>query len=709
MIKLTTIVVSLSAIVAAATIPVTVTAGSRSNPFLDDSVREYQGYSAGSRYYYKKRVKKSKKRRKRAHRKNKRSTAPVVATENVRVQKELKTAGFYNGPLDGKLDSYESRVAVMQYQLSHGLPQTGELSPDLKGVLLQQGNIAELTEHLHNAGETQHDKGRRLQAALKVQGFYNATIDGDFGSKSQAAMRLYQQAKGMTPSGALLPEQEQELVAASIQQIQNQQAQADQALQQLASSQPSHQTTPSLTPPVQQQPASDQVMDQEEIAEQQQSAQLQQNQSDSTTQLSEVLEDSSAEDAQHDKVAPGSSQLAVTKVEERLPLSTSLNQSASNSSERVPEGDTIAPVDGDDNATGDADSNMSEIPGTDQHKEKSDWTCSKRLFGGCKDGALPLPEITSDVLQNGDTSDIHKICRPRDYDCVLKVMRDTGAGNQALRFFEHTGAFVSDFQELGEIDVVSADAAFAANVIHYELLVNGTPNLVSLESNLTEAERARPDIRQLREKGLSLFNDHFVRKESLAQGSRFIVEADFAKCNACRNKVFARAEFAHDVDSKGVYQGYQLLRVLPSSLDSDTADTIENLKIGEIHDTSYAGGCYCSFSPILPDGNIVANRDKRYLFISAHFSGNAWMNIDGRDVELSATQCNVGTYDTDAGERCVYSVYRASGTRVQIDLQATKHCPPESAECEVIDYDATITVEKEGLRQVVKAKGSCGC
>ncbi len=567
MIKLTAIVMSLTAIVAAAIIPDTVAAGSRSNPFLDDSIREFQGHSAGSSYYYKKRAKKSKKRRKRAYRKNKRSTAPAVATEDVRVQKELKKAGFYNAPLDGKLDSYESRVAVMQYQLSHGLPQTGELSPDLKGVLLQQGDIAELTEHLHNAGETQHDKGRRLQAALKVEGFYSSTIDGDFGSKSQAAMRLYQQAKGMTPSGALLPDQEQDLVAASKQQLQNQQDQADQVLKQLASSEPSHQTTPSQTPPVQQQPASDQVMDQEEIAGQQPSAQQQQNQSDSSNSQSEVLDDSSAEIAQHDKVAPGSSQLAETKVDERLPLSTSLNQSASNSSERVPEGDTIAPVDGDDNTTGGADSNMSEIPETDQDEEKSDWTCSKRLFGGCKDGALPLPEITSDVLQNGDTSDIHKICRPGDYDCVLKVMRDTGAGNQALRFFEHTGAFVSDFQELGKIDVVSTDAAFAANVIHYELLVNGTPNLVSLESNLTEAERARPDIRQLREKGLSLFNDHFVRKESLAQGSRFIVEADFAKCNACRNKVFARAEFAHDVDSKGVYQGYQLLRVLPSSLD----------------------------------------------------------------------------------------------------------------------------------------------
>ena len=699
MIKLTAIVMSLTAIVAAAIIPDTVAAGSRSNPFLDDSIREFQGHSAGSSYYYKKRAKKSKKRRKRAYRKNKRSTAPAVATEDVRVQKELKKAGFYNAPLDGKLDSYESRVAVMQYQLSHGLPQTGELSPDLKGVLLQQGDIAELTEHLHNAGETQHDKGRRLQAALKVEGFYSSTIDGDFGSKSQAAMRLYQQAKGMTPSGALLPDQEQDLVAASKQQLQNQQDQADQVLKQLASSEPSHQTTPSQTPPVQQQPASDQVMDQEEIAGQQPSAQQQLNQSDSSNRQSEVPQTSSVAVVQHDKVAE-------TEVVERLPLSSSLNQSAFNSSEPVPEGDGITPVDGDDNTTEIADSNISEIPGIDQHEEKSDWTCSGRPFGACKDGAQPLPEITSNVLQNGDTSDIHNICQPKDYDCVLKVMRETGAGNQALRFFEHTGAIVLDFQDLGTIDVVSAEAIFAANTLNYLLLVNGNPNLVSLGSNLTEAELARSDIRQLRKKGLSLYNNYFVRKEPFAKGSRFIVQADFAKCNACRNEVFARAEFAHYVDSKGVYQGYQLLRVLPSSLD---AGATENLRIAEIHDTSHAGGCYCSFSPIFPDSKIVANRDKRYLFISSHFSGNAWMNIDGRDVELSAMQCNAGTYDTDAGERCVHSVYRTSGIRVQLDLQATKRCPPEPTECEVTDYDATITVEKEGLRQVVKAKGSCGC
>lgn len=89
-----------------------------------------------------------------------------------------------------------------------------------------------ISTHLSNTGYSQHDKARRLQAALKVQGFYTATIDGDFGPNSQAAMRLYQQANGLTPSGALFPEQELELVAASVQMLQQKHAQNNMSLTQ---------------------------------------------------------------------------------------------------------------------------------------------------------------------------------------------------------------------------------------------------------------------------------------------------------------------------------------------------------------------------------------------------------------------------------------------------------------------------------------------
>ena len=122
--------------------------------------------------------------------------------------------------------------------------------------MLQQGEIAVFSTYLRHTGNTQRDRAKRLQAALMVQGLYTATIDGDFGPKSRSAMRLYQQAKGMTPSGALLPGQELALVSSSVQLLQQQQAQTDIVLTQVAARHRSmQQGAPVQAVPVQQQRA----------------------------------------------------------------------------------------------------------------------------------------------------------------------------------------------------------------------------------------------------------------------------------------------------------------------------------------------------------------------------------------------------------------------------------------------------------------------
>lgn len=241
MIKRTIVAMSLTVVVAAAAIPQTALAGSGSNAFVGSLLGGALGSAISNSYYNNQRKQQQAQQRKtykkKTYRKKKRRTkpaAPAISTEGVKVQKALRSAGYYNGPFNGKLASYDTRAAIMQYQLRYGLNQTGVLSPDVKGVLLQQGDNAELSTHLSNAGYSQREKAKRLQAALKVQGFYTATIDGDFGPKSQAAMRLYQQTNGMTPSGALFPEQELDLVAASVQMLQQQRSQSDMVLAQVA-------------------------------------------------------------------------------------------------------------------------------------------------------------------------------------------------------------------------------------------------------------------------------------------------------------------------------------------------------------------------------------------------------------------------------------------------------------------------------------------
>jgi Putative peptidoglycan binding domain len=55
---------------------------------------------------------------------------PGVPNIGVAVQAELARHGYYGGPLDGVIGS-ETRRAVRRYQEDHGLPVTGEITPEL--------------------------------------------------------------------------------------------------------------------------------------------------------------------------------------------------------------------------------------------------------------------------------------------------------------------------------------------------------------------------------------------------------------------------------------------------------------------------------------------------------------------------------------------------------------------------------------------------
>ncbi len=186
----------------------------------------------------------------------------------------------------------------------------------------------------------------------------------------------------------------------------------------------------------------------------------------------------------------------------------------------------------------------------------------------------PLPEITGEVVWDGDAAGVHETCDYGDYPCVLELMRSTGASEQAMRFGERVQGWATDFQELGSVDVVDWVAAFAANIVQGQALVNGTPDFIPLDYyDLTESDRMRPDVRDelVRLGDASIFSSYFVRKEPLPNGSRYIVESDFSRCNACRNEVLARAEIAYDLDSADVFQASTLLGVHPGGAASVSA------------------------------------------------------------------------------------------------------------------------------------------
>jgi peptidoglycan hydrolase-like protein with peptidoglycan-binding domain len=194
--------------------------------------------------------------------------APAVSSEGIKVQKALASLGVYSGPLDGNLDSYATRSAIMAYQQQHGLPQTGMLLPEVKSILSYHSELAELSGYVGYSGYDPRDRARRLQASLKVLGFYSGTIDGSLGGGSRTAISQYQQSNGLPASGALLAEQEDELASSAASRLQQQQMQVDQQLQQIASrgqpqqapvaqrgAQPQYQPAYSQAPQPMQQPA----------------------------------------------------------------------------------------------------------------------------------------------------------------------------------------------------------------------------------------------------------------------------------------------------------------------------------------------------------------------------------------------------------------------------------------------------------------------
>ena len=175
-----------------------------------------------------------------------------------------------------------------------------------------------------------------------------------------------------------------------------------------------------------------------------------------------------------------------------------------------------------------------------------------------------LPTLTADVVWHGDSSRIYQQCQFGDDPCARRVMKAEGASEQALRLAERIDGWADGFQELGPVDVITAVGTYAANTLEYLFLVNGTPDLIALhEYELTAADRARPDVQQVLRRlpdGL-LFSHRFIRREATPQGSRFVVEADYAQCKACRNEVLARAEIGFDLDADNRLVGSSLIRL----------------------------------------------------------------------------------------------------------------------------------------------------
>jgi hypothetical protein len=112
------------------------------------------------------------------------------------------------------------------------------------------------------------------------------------------------------------------------------------------------------------------------------------------------------------------------------------------------------------------------------------------------------------------------------------------------------------------------------------------------------------------------------------------------------------------------------------------------------------GGCTLQFA------TDSARHNQRNVFLS-DLGDSAVMNIDGKDVKLGLVRRQERKGEPKKGDRSTCS-YAAKGITVRVDFVVTGLCDPNDESCEVVYYDATITVARGDGKRAIKVKGMCG-
>ena len=71
--------------------------------------------------------------------------------------------------------------------------------------------------------------------------------------------------------------------------------------------------------------------------------------------------------------------------------------------------------------------------------------------------------------------------------CVVPIMEKYGASKKAIEFFEETHYwFMTDFQEMGRVDLMQISTPWRANSNDQWALVNGSPSIVYIEDEVAD-------------------------------------------------------------------------------------------------------------------------------------------------------------------------------------------------------------------------------
>jgi len=144
----------------------------------------------------------------------KRYVAPKDTPE-MKIQRALASLGFYRGRIDGEINSFETRSAIKELNIAYGIGSGASLQPTEKDALIFLGTLFDFDRNLISRASDKKSKGKKIQTALKVHGFYFSKIDGAVGAGTRKSIAEYKSAMGGSYGGTLDFEEEYQLVSSA--------------------------------------------------------------------------------------------------------------------------------------------------------------------------------------------------------------------------------------------------------------------------------------------------------------------------------------------------------------------------------------------------------------------------------------------------------------------------------------------------------------
>ncbi len=127
----------------------------------------------------------------------------ATGTDVMALQRRLQELGYYSGNIDGDFGA-ETELAVKAFQRVNGLTVDGKVGVNTLSRINSSSALAATATPAPKASLKLGSTGaevRTLQRRLQELGYYTGTIDGDFGSSTEKAVKAFQRMNGLTVDG----------------------------------------------------------------------------------------------------------------------------------------------------------------------------------------------------------------------------------------------------------------------------------------------------------------------------------------------------------------------------------------------------------------------------------------------------------------------------------------------------------------------------